>query len=215
MSYYGARPGFSEGMGAAFPVGFGVQPNEEMRAIQQSLQSSGDLPAGTGPTGANGLWGLHMPGALLHAKTRLKWPTAAFTLAPGGRTVNIPDDFIAAIQGTATTPTKTSRTLKTFSFGPDPSATPPPPPPLPTTEATPPPGWTTEATPPPSWTPPPVAFVVPPAVETAPSHMRMYLMIGGGVVVIGGVAAFLLLRKKSTPNRRRRMRRNRRRTSRR
>jgi len=195
MSYYETvqgmgRLGFSEGMGAAFPVGRGTPPNEGLRAIQQGLQRSGDLPPGTGPTGADGLWGFHTITALGLARTRLGRTAAAFSMTNAGRTVNIPDDFIAAIQGAP------PAAVPTLPPGPDPSTTPPPP--------APPPGHIVLAT---------EAMPLPPVVEP-PSHTRMYLMIGGGVAVVGGVAAYFLLRaKKPTPNRRTR-RGQRRRTSR-
>jgi len=195
MSYYGTvgrgLPGFTEGMGASFPIGSPsvVPANEGLRVIQQNLQRMGVMPAGTGPTGADGRFGFHTAHALTQAGTRLgrTTPASRFTLARGGRSVDIPDDFIAAIQAAATAPDPA------HPAGPDPSTTPPLPA-LPSGLPA-----TTEATP------------LPPVVEP-PSRTRLYLMIGGAVVVLGGVATYALWpAKKSTPNRRRHVRRNRRR----
>ena len=193
MSYYESvdglgKHGFAEGMGIAFTTS--TTPNEELRSIQQDLQRMGILAPGAGARGADGLWGLHTITALGTARTRLGRTAAPFTTMTRGR-VNIPDDFIAAIHA-AVPPVPT---IAVIAAGP-----PLPVPDLSTTV----PG-TLTTTP------------VPPLVEEtrAPSHTRMYLMIGGGVLVLGGLAAFALWPKKAAPAavaaNRRRMRRNKRR----
>jgi hypothetical protein len=209
MSYYESvdglgRHGFSEGMGATFTTG---TASEGMRAIQQGLQRMGLLAAGTGPTGADGLWGLRTAIALGTARTRLGRTDAPFRTMTRGR-VDIPDDFIAAIQAAGTpaptvmmiAPGTPAPTVATIAAGP----------PLPVPDPS---------------TTLPVAITttpVPPLVEETrpPSRTRMYLMIGGGVLVLGGLAAFALWPKKATPaavaaNRRRSRRNKRRRYSRR
>jgi hypothetical protein len=184
MSYYetvggiGLR-GFSEGMGAAFTVS--TTPNEELRAIQQDLQHLNLLAPGTGPTGADGRWGLHTASALTQAKTRLHRTGVAFAVTNAGRNITIPDDFIAAIHAAAV-PIAAAPPVAPSS-GPDATTTSPSS--LPST-------------------------VVPPAIEetTEPSRMRLYV-IGGSVVAITALAAAYMMKMK--PNRRRRVRRNRRR----
>jgi hypothetical protein len=112
VSYYESvsgigRRGYSEGMGAAFPVG---TVNEPLRAVQQSLQRMQLLAPGAGPSGADGRWGSRTAAALTQAARQLGRHSGSppFSVTNGGRTINIPDDFIAAIQAAgapaATTP---------------------------------------------------------------------------------------------------------------
>lgn len=195
MSYYETVPGigkrgFTEGMGAAFS-GAGDRsrvPSEGLRSIQQNLQRMGLLQPGTGARGADGLWGLYTAAALGQARTRLGRTAPAFSTTNAGRTVNIPDDFIAAIQAAANAATVAATapvTEASLPPGPDPSAV------SPSTLTT--------------------SAPLPPVVEeTSSPNMRLYL-IGGSIAVVAlGAAAYMLWPRKTTPNRRRRRRHGRR-----
>lgn len=178
MTYYGSRPGFTEGgMGAAFAVS--TTPSEGLRSIQRDLQRMGLLAAGSGATGADGLWGPRTAAAVTQAASRVGRTAAPFSTSNAGRLITIPDDFIAAIQAAASP----AAVIATLPMGPMESGTMAEPSAFSTT-------------------------LSPPPVEDAlPARTRMYL-IGGSLAAIGTIAGiYFLWPKSSTPNRRRRARR--------
>jgi hypothetical protein len=186
VSYYATIPGaksaeFTEsGLGTLFAVT--TTPSPGLRSIQEDLQRMGLLAAGTGPTGADGLWGRITAAALEQARVRLGRSAPAYTTSNAGHIITIADDFIAALHAAAA-PGAILATL----------------PPSPTSSVT---------TVDPATSLSPTA--IPPPVEEGMSRTQMYL-VGGSLAAIGTVAAFYFFWPKSTRNGRVRRNRRRRR----
>ena len=182
MAYYG--------LGADLTI---RRRDSDTAALQHELQRLGFLVAGTGSSGADGIWGGTTAAALQAAARHVRWteapysPSNAATARSG--TVRVPDDLLSRLRSARPASAGTPGALV-----PDDDA--PVGPPRRRTIG---------------------PHLDPPESPTAPSEgeidWRPALLVGSGVLVIGGILAVIMKKKRRVAlaaNRRRRRRRQRR-----